>query len=62
MENIRRICHPIVDLSKFTFNKKILSKLCPYFKVIMKITSWLALRIKDKKETTTTTKKQTNKK
>ena len=26
MEDIRRKCNPIVDLLKFTFNKKILSK------------------------------------
>ena len=26
MENIRRICNPMVDLSKFTFNKNILNK------------------------------------
>ena len=26
MKNIRRKCNPIVDLSKFTFNKKILSE------------------------------------
>ena len=26
MENIRRICHAMVDLSKFTSNKNILSK------------------------------------
>ena len=26
MEDIRRECNPMVNLSKFTFNKKILSK------------------------------------
>ena len=26
MKNIRRKCNPIVDFSKFTFNKKILSE------------------------------------
>ena len=26
-ENIRRKCNPIVDLSKFTFNKKILNEI-----------------------------------
>ena len=26
MEDIRRICNPMADLSKFTFNKKILSR------------------------------------
>ena len=26
MENIKRICNPMMDLSKFTSNKKILSK------------------------------------
>ena len=26
MKDIRKICNPIVDLSKFTFNKKILNK------------------------------------
>ena len=31
MEFIKRKCNPMVDLSKFTFNKKILNKVVTYF-------------------------------
>ena len=40
MKDIRRRCNPMVDLSKFTSNKKILSKfvakLCPFHRFLEK--------------------------
>ena len=37
MENIRRICHAMVDLSKFTSNKNILSKIVAITNFVVKL-------------------------
>ena len=37
MENIRRICHAMVDLSKFISNKNILSKIVAITNFVVKL-------------------------